>query len=620
MSKPSTRIPQIQVLRALAALLVLIYHAHLIPGGYIGVDIFYVISGFLITGLLLKELEAKGSLNLSAFYARRFKRLLPSSFLVVITTAIVGWLVLPTSMRHDFGRDVIAASTYISNFLFALWKNDYQNLSATPSPFIHYWSLAVEEQFYLFWPLAIAIFYKFGGRKLVIYGVASIAALSFLFSLWLTAQSPIWSFYILPTRAWELALGALITFIPKRFFQYRGLGVIAISVLVYGIFTFNEVTAFPGFAALVPVLATILLIGSAEYWPPFLSILAKSRVILYLGEISYPLYLWHWPALVIPSIYWSRPLTMLEKAFFLLITLVLSILTNRFVEKPIRNRSLATKRIFTLSALSTFVACALAGLIFLSYSNTVTFGGTTTYSLDEIRIKPKNDLDGCHIHVGQTLNPACEYGDTSAKKVIVLYGDSHAAQWLPSLDLIGKSRHFKIVSLTKSACPSAEVKKEISAQYKVADCQLYRDKTIQRISSIKPVALIATGMQPLTAPHSKVNSKSWWLAGEAKLYQRIKNLTQFPIYLSDTPLPHRNIPDCLVAKKGALCDDSTPISSEVAKGFIAINPTPWLCGTSCTAIIDGIVTYRDDSHISVAMSEHLAPRLESELTRIGVFG
>ena len=620
MLKPNTRIPQIQVLRAIAALLVLIYHAHLVPGGYIGVDIFYVISGFLITGLLLKELENKGALNLAAFYARRFKRLLPSSFLVLLSTALVGWLLLPKSMRHDFARDVIAAATYISNFLFALWKNDYQNLSATPSPFIHYWSLAVEEQFYLFWPIAIATFYKLGGRALVVRGISVIALISFTFSLWLTAKSPIWSFYILPTRAWELALGALLVFIPKKVFHYRQLGFIAVALLIYGVMKFDEVTAFPGYAALLPVISTGLLIGSAEHWPPFLTTLAKSKLVLYLGEISYPLYLWHWPALVIPSIYWARPLSAVEKIFALGITFLLSVASYHFIEQPIRNRSLATKRIFSLSALSTLISCSLAGLIFLSYSNTVSFGGSTTYSLDEIRIKPKNDLDGCHIHVGETVNPVCEYGDTSSKKVIVLYGDSHAAQWLPALDIIGKDRHFKIISLTKSACPSAEVKKEVSAQYKVADCQLYRDKTIKRIASINPIAVIATGMQPLTAPYSKVSSQSWWLAGERKLYQRIKDYTEFSIYLSDTPLPHRNIPDCLVAKKGALCDDSTRISPEVASGLIAINPTPWLCSTACNAIIDGIVTYRDDSHISVAMSEHLAGRLESELTRIGVFG
>jgi len=145
------RILQIQGLRALAALLVVIFHARLVPGGFIGVDIFYVISGYLITGLILREIDKTGTLDLQNFYQRRIKRLLPTSVFVLFVTAIVGMFVLPAITRDALGRDLFAAATYISNYLFAWWQNDYQNLNATPSPFIHYWSLAVEEQFYVVW-------------------------------------------------------------------------------------------------------------------------------------------------------------------------------------------------------------------------------------------------------------------------------------------------------------------------------------------------------------------------------------------------------------------------------------------------------------------------------------
>ena len=209
------RNPQIQALRALAALLVLIYHAKWLDGGYIGVDIFYVISGFLITGILVRELDSKNTISLVAFYARRTKRLLPASFLVIFATGVAGFIFLPASMRESFGKDLIAASTYVSNFLFALWENDYQNLNSTPSPFIHFWSLAVEEQFYLFWPFFILILFRIGKRRAVLYGVIATLVLSFLFSLHLTERAPIWAFYILPTRAWELAAGALLVFLPE---------------------------------------------------------------------------------------------------------------------------------------------------------------------------------------------------------------------------------------------------------------------------------------------------------------------------------------------------------------------------------------------------------------------
>lgn len=614
----SPRVPQIQALRAIAAILVLLYHAKFVSGGYIGVDIFYVISGYLITGLLLNELEKSGRLSLSAFYTRRFKRLLPASFFTIAITGVVGWLLFPPSMRHDFGRDLIAASTYVSNFLFALWQNDYQNLGSTPSPFIHFWSLAVEEQFYLFWPIILLILFGIGRRKLVGVGVSVIALTSFIFSLYLTSTHPIWSFYILPTRAWELALGALVLFLPKRIVIPPLLSIIALLALIYGTVVFNEATPFPGSAALVPATATALLLALVKQRPIAFNRVSSFRTVQWLGEISYPLYLWHWPVLVIPAIYLSRSINLIETAFLLLLTVILADLTHRYVEERFRYASWSPRKTANFAAVTTLAACILGSAIYLSYSNSITFDNGTRYSLDQIRSKPENNQDGCHIHVGVTVSPKCEYGDTSSSKVIVLYGDSHAAQWLPALDLIGEKNRIKIVSLTKSSCPSAEVIKELSSQYKVADCQAFRDNSIARIKAIKPMAVIMTGMQPFYAPYSKKDARPWWLKGEAIALSRIKDHTKYPIYLTDTPLPRLDIPDCLAAKKASACDSSRPIPADVAKGLIPINPTPWLCRSNCAAILDGIVVYRDQSHITVEMSKHLAPKLESELRKIGV--
>jgi len=616
------REPHIQSLRALAALLVLIYHADYLPGGYIGVDIFYVISGYLITNLLLRELEQTRRLEFMAFYARRFKRLLPASFVVVITTGIVGWILLPNSYRADFGRDLIAASTYISNFLFALWDADYQNLGSTPSPFIHFWSLAVEEQFYLFWPILILIFFRMKGRTGVFYGVLAVALTSFLFSLYLTERSPVWSFYILPTRAWEMASGALILFASKRLreglFNRPQLGLLSLVLISFSTFLFNETTSFPGTAALLPVIATTLLILSRENWPPFLDALSRFPLTQWLGKISYPLYLWHWPVLVIPEISLSRALRPHELVAGILLILLLSELTNRFIEEPLRYSSLATKKIFLASLAATLLSVTLGIAISASYTSSITSSSGFTFDIDEVRSKPKNNLDGCHIHVGVTIAPKCEYGDTDSEKTIVLYGDSHAAQWLPALDIIGRQNGVRIVSLTKSACPSAEVIKELSSQYRVDDCQKFRDESISRIQRENPDAVIMTGMQPFTAPNSNISSRDWWLKGEAIAYSRIKNQTKFPIYLTDTPLPKVDIPSCVAEAKGNECDTSRPVSPEVAPGLIAINPTPWLCDSSCPAVIDEIVVYRDKSHLTVAMSEYLAPFLAKELKRIGV--
>ncbi len=609
---------QIQALRALAALLVILYHAKFLPGGYIGVDIFYVISGFLITGLILREFEEKNDFSFSRFYARRFKRLLPASFTVIFSTAIIGWIFLPSSMRADFGKDVIAASTYISNFLFAIWNNDYQNLGSTPSAFIHFWSLAVEEQFYLFWPIFLYLLYRWVGRRGVLVGITLVAFTSFTFSIWLTDRSPVWSFYILPTRAWELAIGALIVFVPSqlRFGKIPfSLSLIAIGV---AILIFNESTPFPGSAALVPVIAVFLLLCYREIWPQFASKIARIRAIQYLGDISYSLYLWHWPVLVMPVLIWNRNLSILERLALLIVVLVLSHVTFTFIENPLRHKNWSPSRTFRLATTFTVTSILLGLGINATYSSTVNFNDMQ-YSLDEIRTKPQSNQDGCHLHVYSTVSPRCEYGDLNSRKVVVLYGDSHAAQWMPALDLIGKRRNFKLVSLTKSSCPSAEVIKEVSSQYKVDDCQKFRNNSIKRIAALRPLAVIATGMQPIVLPGTSKSATSWWLQGEAKLYDRLKDITSYPIYLGDTPLPHIDIPNCLVAGKGNLCDSSTPIEGRAAPGFHFINPNNWLCSEKCPAIIDGLVVYRDQSHLTVAMSKHLSTQLESALREIGIF-
>jgi peptidoglycan/LPS O-acetylase OafA/YrhL len=613
------RNPQIQALRALAAILVLVYHAKWLDGGYIGVDIFYVISGFLITGILVRELDAKNSISLISFYARRAKRLLPASFLVIVVTGIAGYILLPASMRESFGRDLIAASTYISNFLFALWENDYQNLNSTPSPFIHFWSLAVEEQFYLFWPFFILLLFRIGRRRAVLYGVIVTLIGSFLFSLYLTERAPIWAFYILPTRAWELAAGALLVFLPDL---RRIRPVIALSsfiVVLTATYIFDEATPFPGTAALAPVVATVLLLASRSNWPPFLDAIARFRGTQWLGAISYPLYLWHWPVLVIPAIHLGQELTVVQTVLLLGLTVVLAGFTHKYVEGPLREVAVSDFRALKLAALATTFSVAVGLITYSQYSNTISVADGTRYSLNEIRSKPISNIDGCHIHRGQTVSPRCEYGDLTSEETIVLYGDSHAAQWLPALDIIGKKRGIKIVSLTKSACPSSEVVKELSSQYDVEDCQAFRNSSVARINKIKPLAVILTGMQPITAPYSDESARSWWLAGEKKALNRIQGATQFPIYLTDTPLPKVDIPDCIVAGRGAECDTARPIDAEVAAGLIPINPTPWLCADTCPAIVDGIIAYRDKSHLTVAMSEHLSSQLEVSLARLGLF-
>jgi peptidoglycan/LPS O-acetylase OafA/YrhL len=612
------RIPQIQALRAVAAVLVVIYHAKVTSGGYIGVDIFYVISGFLITGLLLRELDGTGSLALKAFYLRRVKRLLPASFFVLFVTAIVAWTVYPTTLRHGLGKDIAAAGAYVSNYLFALWQMDYQNLNATPPVVIHYWSLAVEEQFYLFWPFIILALYRFGARRAVFIGVGAITVASFLLSLFLTPREPIWSFYSLPTRAWELGIGALLLFIPKRIRFSSNYGWAALALILYGTLTFTDRTPFPGTAALVPVIGTAFAIASLNNWPGAMNRFGNLKIIQWLGEISYPLYLWHWPVLVIPSVAWGRSLVAHELLICVLLTALLADLTHRFIEDPIRYSKPHPRLVIKSGAAATAASLVMGAAIYLSFNDAINLDNGRSYSVSELIKRPVIYDDNCHVNNGETISPECTYGERGAKRKIVLFGDSHAAQWFPALEQLANENNFELISLTKSACPGPAVEKVDSGEYKNSDCFAWRDNSLARIAKLKPYAVIFSGFQHFQVPTSFSSRREWWQAGQKRTLNSLRGNASHIVYITDTPHPQQDIPACLAGGVISDCDDSQPSEPISIPGLKVVNPTPWLCTDKCSSVINGNVAYRDGSHISIAMSESLAQPLGQALKRLGL--
>ena len=614
------RITQIQGLRAVAAILVTVFHARLVPGGFIGVDIFYVISGYLITGLILREIEKTGTLDLRSFYQRRIKRLLPTSVFVLFVTAIFAWILFPPITRDALGRDLFAAAAYISNYLFAWWQNDYQNLNATPSPFIHYWSLAVEEQFYLVWPLFILFLARYG-KKVIFAGIAITTLLSLLFSIYLTQVAPIWAFYSLPTRAWELGFGALLLFLPETKKKIRILPWLGFFGIAISSFNFNENTAFPGKNALVPVLATVFLMASIKYWPPLFNDLANSRLSQWLGAISYPLYLWHWPALVLPSSALGRPLRFYERFLCILLTIVLAHYTSKYVEEPLRHKNLSPRTIYKGAAYTTAVSLVAGVLISFTSSSIITTKGEVSYQFDLVQVMERPGVygDGCHVNYGETKSGYCTYGDKESSKTIVLYGDSHAAQWFPTLEKMATERGFKLVSLTKSACPAVDAKRPDQGAFKQVHCTKWRENSIKRIAEIQPLAVITSSFQYFTPANSSISRAQWWNEGQRKLLKGLRGSTNNLIYISDTPRPLRDIPNCLASRDSKVCDSTERSKVSVIRGFDVINPNPWLCSSYCPAIVEGTVAYRDASHISVDMALKLLPKLEAALIAKGLF-
>ena len=613
------RILQIQGLRALAALLVTIFHAKLLPGGFIGVDIFYVISGYLITGLILREIENTGKLDLQTFYQRRIKRLLPTSVFVLFVTAIVGMFVLPAITRDALGRDLFAAATYISNYLFAWWENDYQNLDATPSPFIHYWSLAVEEQFYVVWPIFILLLSRYGKRA-VFRGIAAVTFLSLLLSIYQTQTSPIWAFYSLPTRAWELGFGALLLFVPDTFWKNRFIPWFGVIGIALASFRFDEKTAFPGINALLPVVSTAVLIGSISIWPRAFNDLSNNRISQWLGSISYPLYLWHWPALVLPSSALGRPLRIRERIFCIILTIILAHFTSKYIEQPIRHKKIAGKKIYQFFAATTVISLVAGVIISFSSSSMITVKGTDyKFNLVEVMQKPAVYGDDCHSNYGETESGECTYGDLNSETTIVLYGDSHAAQWFPTLLKLANEKGFKLVSLTKSACPSVDVPRADQGAYKNVHCETWRDKSVKRIKQIRPAAVILSSYQYFTPPSGYSDKNKWWKDGQEGLLSSLRGSSDHLIYISDTPKPLRDIPNCLASRDVNSCNTTERTPVKIIRGFEIIDPTPWLCTKLCPAIQDGYVVYRDSSHISVAAALALKPQLEAALVAKGLF-
>jgi len=617
------RILEIQGLRALAALLVVIYHADFIPGGFIGVDIFYVISGYLITGLILREIQSSGGLNLKNFYQRRIKRLLPASVLVLIITAFISYLILPPIQRAELGRNVLAVGLLVSNYAFAFWETDYQNLGANPSALIHYWSLAVEEQFYLIWPIFILLISRMGVRKIK-WAIFSVFAISLIFSIWQTQSSSILAFYSLHTRAWELAAGALILFIPKPIKalldkNQKILALFGLGLITYATIIFNSQTPFPGLFALLPVIGTFLLIASIGAWPKLMRQLSNNKTTQWLGAISYSLYLWHWPALLLPSIYLERALLASEKILCVIITIILAHLTYKFVEQPIRYAKLDAKAVYkTLASSVAVITLISVGIIATNTTKFYVKEVNQTFDLVEITAQPKVYTDGCHAGWGETFSNDCVYGDLTSDKTIILFGDSHAAQWFEPLNSIATRDGYKLISLTKSACPAFELPRISKGSYKKEECATWQENSINRIKELTPEFVIISTFSHYNLYDKNNQKENYYVSGQRDLFNKLSDYSQNLIYLSDTPKPVKDIPNCLSNNSLSSCNEIKRSSNKVYEGYLKIDPYQWFCKDGCEAINSDYVVYRDASHISIAAAIAATGELRDSLVKAGL--
>lgn len=347
----------IEGLRAVAVGVVVLYHAHFLGlrGGFIGVDVFFVVSGFLITSLLLREHSTSGRISLARFYGRRVRRLLPASCLVIVGTVVAGNIWLEPLRLRDLGTDAIASGGFVANIVFAQRGTDYLQSALPPSALQHYWSLAVEEQFYVIWPalLALLLWRGIGARSRAATGITVISAASLAVCVWQTSASQPWAFFGLHARAWELGAGALLALswprITASSSTIRGAaGWVGLGFVVVSCFVIDEAMAFPGLIALAPVIGTMLVLAAGDDARTGPVLILRNAAMQWVGARSYSIYLWHWPALIIGEAAFDGPLSTTERIALIALSVIGADLSYRLVENPVR-RSPALARRNTLT-------------------------------------------------------------------------------------------------------------------------------------------------------------------------------------------------------------------------------------------------------------------------------
>ena len=595
----------IEGLRAVAVLAVLLFHAGVarVAGGYIGVDVFFVVSGYLITSLLLVERTGGGRISLSSFYARRIRRILPVSALVAVTTLVAGWFWLEPIRVRGLTTDLLAVGSFSSNLVFAHRGADYLQSALPPSALQHYWSLAVEEQFYMVWPVLVlvACLGVTGARMLrVRIGIVStvVTVASFVACMRLMQTSQPWAFFSPHTRAFELSIGALFAVLPVAAARRMravdaAVAWIGFAVVLVCISSFGADTRFPGPWAIVPAVATAFVLrgGDATRWAPVA--LLRLAPFQWLGSRSYSAYLWHWPILIIAAPALGHDLSVTEGLACIAIALGLSEFSYRFVENPVRRN--AAIRGVRATALAVALITLVAGAAVVARNNppqmtyapeatvpvisstvpvpttapsaapqlpdkaaptsmiqqaatTTGLPANITPSLQSALLdKPVIYTNQCHAGFGRTQPKRCVYGDAASTTVVALYGDSHAAQWFPAFEKIAIKRHWRLMIYTKSGCPPVELltyNRIIGRTY--PECIEWRRKVIESMKAEGvQVAFVAYFQRSLDAQTRKPFWQKQWRDALRGTYDTLKTAGIQPVVLEDTPYLFDMIPACL---------------------------------------------------------------------------
>jgi peptidoglycan/LPS O-acetylase OafA/YrhL len=668
--------PDIEGLRAVAIGAVLICHAGIsfAAGGYVGVDVFFVISGFLITRLLLGELDRSQTISLPRFYARRIKRLLPLSALLLAVVAALSFVIFSPVRAGEISNDIISCATYTANWHFAAQSVDYFAQGTEPSPVQHLWSLAIEEQFYLVWPtvlLAVTWLWRRRGRSArPALGLALVMILvgSFAFNLHYTAAQPAAAYFSTFGRAWELGLGAALAVLGDvrlRRLPAAVIGWAGLAAILYAILAFDAGTRFPGTAALVPTLgaAALILAGAspaarAKGSAAGLISLAPFR---YVGRISYSWYLWHWPALIFAAALWG-PLSPLAGLAVIAASWLPTAAGHILVEEPFRRSRVLVARparalVLGLGCTAITLGAALALVDLQPTLRTAPISAVK--GAGALKQEPKLQLtaaavrpnplrawadrgqvysDGCLVGISGTGSDRCLYGDPNGKRTLILFGDSHAMQYYPPLEKVAKRNHWRLIVLTKAECTPAEIEvRSMVADREYSQCDIWREETLKRIEMAAPSTTVVLASDTAYTPYGPGGDElHGHAAGEAMEAAYVTTLERLhraglqTVVITDTPGAPWEVPACVSEHLQSLRDCAFPDhdgwdqSFEVraahrAPGAHLIDLVGEICpGGLCRAVIGNALTYRDDSHLTATFARTLSPWIERGLQKAGL--
>ncbi len=645
--------PDIQGLRAVAVLIVALNHAGIgvLGGGYVGVDVFFVISGYLITGWLLRRAEKTGRIPFGDFYAARARRILPAASLTLVATVLAAWYFLNVVRALSAFHDAVWAAVFAANVHFAQVGTNYFAQDNPPSALQHFWSLAVEEQFYVVWPACLAVALAVLGarrrlddpvvrRRLAAF-VAVVVVASLAYSVRATAADPTAAYFSAFARGWELGVGALLAVcaadverIPagvRAALSWMGLAGIGVAAVA-----FSASTPFPGDAALLPVLASALVIAGGLGADPRGAVRVLGlRPMRVTGDISYAFYLWHWPFLIIAAEHAAHPLSLAENLTLLAAAYATSMITFSLYEYPIRHSTrLRRPRAALVLWPATVGAVVLAAVWGIDSAQSATtayvapvkparkalplFVSDVQRSVSPARQAqaipsnlipppaelPKTGPSGCVTRTG--LGRHCVLGDANARRTLIVFGDSHAAAWLPALGYAAASLRYRLIPVVKASCT-------LGVASAPGHCREWYDEALARMRSLHPRAIIVGQYFDPRIPESSM------YAGTRAELRDFAKIAPEVVLMEDPPTHDVNPIDCLLAGGATFGSCTFPYTDGLgrvhsnmrrlasATGADFLPTLRWFCAHRvCPIVVRRYIVYWDTNHMTKTYARHIA--------------